>query len=252
MKERLDKFLANAGIGTRSEVKKMIRYGRIRVNDVPATCPEQKIDPENDRIFSDGSELSGEKWEYYLLYKPSGCVTATRDNREKTVMDYISSRKKDRLFPVGRLDKDTEGLLLITDDGGLAHGLLSPARHVPKTYYAVVTGLVEETLVQQFADGIEIGDDKPTLPAKLRVLEKDGLEGEAKSKVLVTIREGRYHQIKRMFQKGGHQVVYLKRISMGNLRLDPAMKPGDSRRLTPEEIRDLRLLNSANHDKLDA
>lgn len=234
MAERLDKFLANAGIGTRSEVKKILKQNRVSVNGKTEKSPDFKICPDIDEISVDGKKISSEKHEYYLLHKPAGCVTATRDAKEKTVMDYIDSGIRDLLFPVGRLDKDTEGLLLITDDGELAHMLLSPKKHVPKTYLAKVEGLVEESCKEIFEKGMDIGDEKLTLPAKLEILSQN--KEKNISEVQITIHEGRFHQIKRMCHGIGHDVLYLKRIAMGNLILDDQLEKGKFRKITKEEI----------------
>ena len=173
---------------------------------------------------------------YYMFHKPFGCVTARRDDRYPTVMDYFEELQNDRLSPVGRLDRETTGLLLITDDGPLAHELLSPKKHVDKTYYAKVSGKVTEEDRQAFAEGLDIGDDKPTLPAELTILETTEKEpGIFESRIRITICEGRFHQIKRMFEKIGKTVVYLKRLSMGSLELDPALPKGSARLLTQEE-----------------
>ena len=237
MTERLDKFLAHAGFGTRTEVKKLIRQKRVQVDgDIPKNG-DGKIDPEKQTICVDGKEVSSQKQEYILLHKPSGCVTATKDNRDTTVMDLIASPVKDRLFPVGRLDKDTEGLLLITDDGPLAHQLLSPKKHVPKTYYARVSGILPEQAARRFAEGLDIGDEKPTLPAELKILKNDP-EGES-SEIELTIHEGRFHQVKRMCHAVGCEVTYLRRISMGSLKLDDSLEKGAYRKLTSQEIEEL-------------
>ena len=165
-----------------------------------------------------------------MLHKPAGVVTATEDKKEKTVMDLITVQQKKDLFPVGRLDKDTEGLLLVTNDGELAHRLLSPKKHVDKCYFTKVTGRIDEEDIHRFKEGVDIGDEKKTLPADLEILSS-GEISEAK----VTIREGRYHQVKRMFEAIGCKVIYLKRLSMGNLNLDPALEKGAFRKLTEEE-----------------
>ena len=166
---RLDKFLADAGAGTRSEVKKYIQKGKVRINGVPAKKPEIKVS-EEDEVILDGNRVSkAPEFVYYLLYKPAGYISATEDKRDRTVMELVPSDRKD-MFPVGRLDKDTEGLLLITDDGALAHELLSPKKHVDKTYYAVTDGCVTKEDVQRFAEGLEIGEKNPTMPAKLEIL----------------------------------------------------------------------------------
>lgn len=238
MTERLDKFLANAGIGTRSEVKKMLKQKRVQVNEEFPKGGEMKIDPEQDQILVDGKIVSSEKQEYYLLHKPAGYLTATKDATDPTVMDLINSRRKAQLFPVGRLDKDTEGLLLITDDGDLAHQLLSPKKHVAKTYYARVTGEMEEKWCQAFEEGMDIGDEKLTLPAVLRILKVH--PEEQYSEVEITISEGRYHQIKRMCHVTGHEVLYLKRISMGSLVLDENLERGAYRKLEKSEIESLK------------
>lgn len=230
MKERLDRYLALAGLGTRTEVKSMIKKGMISVNDVCAKRPETKIDTEIDTVTCQGKTVCYEQFEYYLFHKPAGCVSATKDNFDKTVLDYIESTKKAELFPVGRLDKDTEGLLLITNDGALAHNLLSPKKHVDKTYFARIDGHVTERETELFREGVDIGDDKPTLPANLVILS----EGEI-SEIELTIHEGRFHQVKRMFEAVGMKVTYLKRISFGALRLD-GLEKGEYRMLTEEEL----------------
>ncbi|MDU7709184.1 MAG: 16S rRNA pseudouridine(516) synthase, partial [Clostridium sp.] len=163
--------------------------------------------------------------------KPAGVISATEDPRQRTVIDLITSRQRDDLFPVGRLDKDTEGLLLITNDGALAHRLLSPKKHVDKVYYARIQGVVTAADAEAFAVGLDIGDEKRTLPAKLDILES----GEI-SKIRVTIREGRFHQVKRMFQAVGKEVIYLKRLQMGSLKLDENLETGAYRELTKEEL----------------
>lgn len=233
-KMRLDKYLANAGTGSRTDVKNAIRKGRVTVNGETVRQPDRKIEVPEDLVCLDQKPVSYTTYEYYLLYKPSGCVSASRDAVHKTVLDYVPSGRKAELFPVGRLDKDTEGLLLITNDGDLAHRLLSPSRHVDKTYYARVRGHVTEQDVNLFEAGIDIGEEKPTMPARLRILS----EGEI-SETEITIQEGKFHQVKRMFHAVGKEVLYLKRISMGKLTLDPAWKPGDCRPLTEEEVRNI-------------
>lgn len=230
---RLDKFLADAGAGTRSEVKKYIQKGKVQVNSVPVKKPEIKVS-EEDEVVLDGNRISqAPEFVYYLLHKPAGYVSATEDKRDKTVMELVASDRKG-LFPVGRLDKDTEGLLLLTDDGELAHRLLSPKKHVDKTYYAKIDGQVTEEHVKQFREGLDIGDEKKTLPAVLTIL----LFGPV-SEIEVTIHEGRFHQIKRMFEAVGCKVTYLKRLSMGNLVLDETLSPEEYRPLTEAELEGL-------------
>lgn len=247
MTMRLDKYLAQAGIGTRSEVKKLIRQGRVFLEGVPARRAEEKVG-EDTKVEVDGAQVLFEEYEYFMLNKPAGVVTAVRDSVHRTVLDLINCPHKPGLFPVGRLDKDTEGLLLLTNDGALAHGLLSPKRHVDKTYFARVEGLVTEEDIRLFADGLDIGDERLTKPAVLEVLScpeskdwgsRNAAEREIVTEVLITITEGRYHQVKRMFEKIGKPVRYLKRCSMGGLTLDENLALGEYRRLTGEEIEKL-------------
>lgn len=230
---RLDKYLSNAGCGTRSEVKQLLKKGLVWVNGEAAKKPEQKIDPETDEICCGGSRILREEFQYYMLNKPSGYVSATRDLYQPVVLDLIKVPGKEALFPVGRLDIDTEGLLLLTNDGVLAHELLSPRKHVDKMYFAKLDQPAGERDIEQFQEGLEIGEKKKTLPARLEI-------GEDGTQIRVTIREGKFHQIKRMFQAVGKQVVYLKRLSMGSLMLDEDLKPGEWRKLTEQEIEGLR------------
>ena len=234
---RIDKYLADCSIGTRSEVKKYIKAKQITVNGEIVAKPEQKIDENVDVICFKGQPITYGKYVYYLLHKPAGCVTAKQDNVHKTVMEYFPDeiRAKD-IAPVGRLDLDTEGLLLFTNDGPLTHHLLSPTHHIPKTYYAVLDKEVPESAVELFQNGVDIGDDKPTLPAELVILPI--FVNEAREKVYsaeLTIHEGRFHQVKRMFEAIGCTVTYLKRLSMGSLTLGNLEK-GEYRKLTEEEI----------------
>lgn len=231
---RLDKFLADVGIGTRTQVKQMIRKGQIQVNETVIKKPEYKIDAQKDRVTASGEELSYQKYRYLMLHKPAGCVCATEDRKEKTVLSLVPEEYRKDLFPVGRLDKDTEGLLLLTNDGDLAHRLLAPKKHVDKTYYAKIEGQVTEQDVEAFREGIDIGDDKLTMPAVLEILHSSDI-----SEIQVTIQEGRFHQIKRMFEAVGKKVLYLKRLTMGPLHLDPLLGPGEIRPLTEEEVKAL-------------
>lgn len=235
---RLDKFLTEMGLGTRSEVKKLLKTKQITVNGEVVTKPETKVEPENDQISYKGESVIYCEYEYYLFYKTAGCVTATEDHMHKTVMDYLTDTVRSDLFPVGRLDIDTEGLLLITNDGALAHELLSPAKHVEKTYYAIIDGVVTEDDVNHFKNGVDIDEEKPTKPGKLRILNS-----EPESEIELTITEGRFHQVKRMFEAVGKKVLYLKRISMGPLQLTDDLKPGEYRPLTEEEITALKTVN---------
>ena len=231
---RLDKYLADAGIGTRSQVKQYLKKGMVTVNGQIQKRPEQKVTPGEDLILFQGKAVAYTKYEYYMLNKPAGCVSATRDSEHKTVLDYIDSRRDD-LFPAGRLDRDTEGLLVITNDGALSHRLLSPAHHVPKSYFVRVSGCVREDAIDLCRLGLDIGDETPTKPALLEILSA----GES-SELLLTITEGRYHQIKRMCHVLGHPLEYLKRVSFGPLALDDSLAPGQYRPLTPEEIAQLK------------
>lgn len=235
---RLDKYLADMGEGTRQEVKKYIRRGSVTVNGELVRSPERKVD-ERDQVCLDGRKVSYAAEEYFMLNKPAGVVSATEDKRDRTVLDLIREKKRKDLFPVGRLDKDTEGLLLITNDGALSHRLLSPRHHVDKTYYVEVQGYVTEETRAAFQRGVNIGtEEEPlvTMPARLEILEA----GQSLSRVRLTIREGKFHQVKRMFLSQGMEVSYLKRESMGSLRLDDSLAPGEYRPLTEHEIKRLK------------
>ena len=205
------------------------------VNGEVVKKPELKINETTVQILCQGKKASYQKNIYLMLHKPAGVVSATEDNREKTVLDLVRPEdRKNGLFPVGRLDKDTEGLMLLTDDGELAHRLLSPKKHVDKTYFAKIDGQVTEEHVKQFREGLDIGDEKKTLPAVLTIL----LSGPV-SEIEVTIHEGRFHQIKRMFEAVGCKVTYLKRLSMGSLVLDETLPPEEYRPLTEAELEGL-------------
>lgn len=232
---RLDKYLADMSVGTRSEVKNMIKKGRVTVNDEVILRPEYKVDTEHDRIQCDGRNIAYQSLLYYMLNKPGGVITATNDKRQQTVLDLITDKERKDLFPVGRLDKDTEGLLLITNDGDLAHQLLSPKKHVAKTYYATVDGKVTQEDAALFKAGLQIDETWTALPAELNILHSDAV-----SEVEITIYEGKFHQIKRMFEAVDKKVLTLKRLSMGTLVLDKSLAPGDYRPLTEQEIRELR------------
>ena len=235
---RLDKYMADAGIGSRSQVKQYLKKGLVTVNGIPQKKPEQKI-TEHDVVCFRGKQIAYEKYVYYMLHKPAGCVSATKDERQKTVLSYLTDADRNDLFPVGRLDADAEGLLLITNDGPLCHTLLSPVKHVEKTYFVRVRGCVSLELAKIFENGIDIGDEKPTLPAGLQLLKA----GKEDSELLITVTEGRFHQVKRMCAAVGHPVLYLKRLSMGPLHLDETLKAGEYRALTPEEVASLKLLD---------
>lgn len=252
-KIRLDKYLSGMGLGTRSEVKKLLRRKFVTVNGVAAVQPEQKIDPETDTVQCNGELLTYEPFVGLMFHKPAGCITATQDGRQKTVMEYIDHVRKAELFPVGRLDIDTEGLLFLINDGDLAHRMLTPKRHVEKTYFVRAAGRLDEADVQAFLEGVDIGEKHRTLPAKLRILkngsttvrtlDKDGQEqntSESYCEAELTICEGKFHQVKRMFAARGKHVVYLKRTAMAGISLDSTLNPGQWRELTKEEIERLR------------
>ncbi|MDE7185199.1 MAG: 16S rRNA pseudouridine(516) synthase, partial [Lachnospiraceae bacterium] len=228
---RLDKFLCDMQIGTRSYVKDLIKKGQVSVNDTLIRKPDFQVNTACDLITCMGNTITYQNLYYYMLHKPSGVVTATRDKHVPTVMTLLSDACGKNLAPVGRLDKDTEGLLLITNDGELAHNLLSPNRHVPKTYYVECTGTLSADTVTLLENGVEIGDETPTRPAQVKVLTQlaDFYTME------LTITEGRFHQIKRMVQAVGGSVTYLKRLSMGTLLLDESLPKGSYRALTEQE-----------------
>lgn len=232
---RLDKYLADMGVGSRSEVKQYARKGRVTVNGQVIKDSDYKINILEDEVMFDNNKVGYVSNEYYMLNKPVGVVSASSDNICKTVIDLIDTSVRKDLFPVGRLDKDTEGLLVITNDGDLAHKLLSPKKHVGKVYYAEIDGRVTEEEVKAFSEGLQINDDFKALPAKLVILES----GEV-SKIELTIYEGKFHQVKRMFESVSMEVMYLKRLSMGSLILDKNLKSGEYRELTKEEIDFLR------------
>lgn len=236
-KLRLDKYLADMGIGTRSEIKLWIRKKQVAVNGGICVKPETKVDIEGDTVFFNGNKLEYHEYIYLMLHKPAGVVSATTDQVSQTVLDLIHEDQKKDLFPVGRLDKDTEGLLLLTNDGDLAHKLLAPGKHVDKVYYAKVNSIVTDRDKEVFLTGVAIEKDYITMPARLEILSSDTV-----SEILLTIQEGKFHQVKRMFEAVGKEVIYLKRMSMGGLRLDPELAPGKYRRLTQDEIEYLKNL----------
>lgn len=234
MKLRIDKFLADMGQGSRNEIKEYIKKGLVSVNGNKVRTPGDKADTKLDIVELDGARISYAEFEYYILNKPSGVISATGDSREKTVLDLIESRRDD-LFPVGRLDKDTEGLLLITNDGQLAHRLLSPRGHVDKTYFLRVDGELTDGHAKLIADGLRVDEDFTALPGKLEIIESGPM-----SEAYLTIHEGKFHQVKRMMEACGCVVTYLKRTRMGNLLLPDELKPGEYRALTNDELSDLK------------
>jgi len=228
---RLDKYLAKCGQGTRSEVKKYIRAGKVAVQGTVVKDAGLIIDADTAQVTVAGKPMAYRDNYYLMLNKPAGVISATQDRLHPTVLGLLPQEYGHLdLFPVGRLDKDTQGLMLLTDDGALAHRLLSPKKHVPKTYRARILGHVDAADIERFAAGIEL-EDFTTMPARLEVLEAG-----AESLIEVTIFEGKFHQVKRMFLAVGKEVLYLQRIAMGGLHLAPDLKPGEVRELTPEEL----------------
>lgn len=232
---RLDKYLADMGVGTRSEVKNYIRKRKISVNSEVVADPNRKIILGEDEVFFERSHIGYVSIEYYMLNKPAGVLSATEDKRSTTVIDLITTSKRKDLFPVGRLDKDTEGLLIITNDGELTHNLLSPRKHVDKVYFARIDGMVTNVDVVKFEQGLVIDEELTAKPAKLVILSS----GE-ESEIELTIQEGKFHQVKRMFEAVGKEVIYLKRLSMGSLILDDSLEPGEYRELSEDEINALK------------
>lgn len=226
---RLDKFLSEQGVASRKELKEIIRSGRVCVDGVPQCRPEAKIDPERSVIQVDGKQISSRRSHSYMLHKPLGVVTATEDRSEKTVLDLLPPElRRLGLFPVGRLDKDTSGLLILTNDGDFAHRAISPKSTVEKCYSARVEGVLDEEDCRAFHEGITLKDGTRCLPAKLELLEKD--------LCLVRITEGKYHQVRRMLASRGKPVLTLHRLSIGALRLDESLAPGEWRELSEEDL----------------
>lgn len=233
---RIDKLLANMGYGSRKEVKKLLKQGAVVVNDSVVINPGTQVDPKNDRILLYGEEVFYREFVYFMMNKPKGVLSATEDATQLTVIDLLHEEDRHfRPFPVGRLDKDTTGLLLLTNDGQLAHNLLSPKKEVKKSYFAVVDGTVDQKDVQSFFDGITLSDGYVTKPARLTIIKS----GFVRSEVLVEITEGKYHQIKRMFAAQGKKVIHLQRIAMGPLHLDENLREGEYRELSDEELNGL-------------
>lgn len=225
-------MLSNLGFGSRKEVKKLLKDGAVQVNEELVKDPKYHVDTDQDVVTVHGEEIQYREFIYLMMNKPPGVISATEDDRDQTVIDLLEL--EDRIFepfPVGRLDKDTEGLLLITNDGQLAHKLLSPKKHVPKTYFAVIDGEVTEEDIQAFKRGVVLDDGYETKPGELVIL-KSGI----RSDIELTITEGKFHQVKRMFQAVGKRVVYLQRLTMGPLALDETLELGEYRELTEEEI----------------
>lgn len=227
---RLDKFLSETTTESRSQVKKEIRQGMVTVNGIVEKLPEKQIEEKTDCVCLKGKELHYQPFVYFMLNKPVGVVSATEDNLSKTVVELLSREdyRKD-IFPAGRLDKDTEGFLLLTNDGELAHRLLSPKKHVDKTYFVKLRDVLSEEAAAKLETGVSIGEKKDTRPAKVERVDTDT--------ILLTIQEGKFHQVKRMLQAVDNQVLYLKRITFGGLSLDESLAPGEYRALSDEEVK---------------
>ena len=229
---RVDKILSELGFGSRQEIKKYVKAGKIRINDNIVKKPEEKLNSEKDKLYFEGIEVEVEEFETFILYKPAGYVCATKDNVHKTVMELIDSKRKN-VVPVGRLDLDTEGILILTNDGDLNHRLVSPSSHVDKTYYAIFEGKLNENSVEMTKNGLDIGEGEVSKPAKLEIISSN--------EIMLTIHEGKFHQVKRMVKALGGEVTYLKRVAFGGLRLDDLkLKKGESRKITEIEMEMLK------------
>ena len=240
---RIDRLLCELNIGSRSQVKELLKAGQVTVDGIIVKKADTQVDERKVYIQYRGKEYRYQPFVYFLMNKPAGVITATRDEKEKTVLDLFKEQYQQMhrgelpgipvqdIFPVGRLDKDTVGLLLLTPDGGLAHDLLSPKKHVEKRYYVRTDKVLSERMLEQLEKGVDIGEKELTLPSKV--------EKESQNTCFITITEGKYHQVKRMFAAVGLQVTYLKRISMGGLTLDDELKEGQIRELTEEEVNEL-------------
>ena len=232
---RLDKYLCEMSVGSRSQVKEYIKKGRVKVDNEVVKSADVKIDEDSAIITFDDKVVGYTKVEYYMLNKPAGVVSATTDNRYRTVIDIIDDKKRKDLFPVGRLDIDTEGLLVITNEGDMAHRLLSPKKHVSKVYYARINGPVTDRHIELFKEGLVLKDGTKALPGNLKIINSAD-----ESEIELEIFEGKFHQVKKMFEAIDLKVLYLKRISMGKLKLDNTLEIGSYRKLTDEEV---KLLN---------
>lgn len=225
---RLDKLIADSGVASRREAKELVKQGKVRVDLSIASSAEMKIDPDMSKVYINGELLNYSEYRYIMMHKPNGVLSATEDSSQETVIDLLpESLKKQELFPVGRLDKDTTGLLLLTNDGVFSHSIITPKRLVPKVYRAAVTGVLDENDVEAFEKGLTLSDGTKCMSARLEI--------EKPSVGLVTVYEGKYHQVKRMFASRGKHVTALHRISIGSLSLDPALKPGQFKELTEDE-----------------
>lgn len=242
--QRLDKILSNFGYGTRKEIKQLVKYGAIKVDGSMAKDSGMHVDPNSSIIEINGEILNYREFVYIMMNKPAGVISATFDNKLRTVLDILPEKFKCfDLFPAGRLDIDTEGLLLLTNDGQLAHELLSPKKHVPKRYYALVEGDVTDEDKEKFREGVVLDDGYKTMPAYLDILKSGGF-----SEIELVIHEGKFHQVKRMFEAVGKQVKYLRRIEMGGLELDEGLQSGECRELSPEEVEQLKNSNRLENE----
>ncbi len=227
---RLDKLIADSGRASRREAKDLVKAGRVRVDNMIASSAEMKVDGESSTVYIDGESLDYRKNRYIMMNKPNGVLSATEDSQQKTVIDLLpESLRKQELFPVGRLDKDTTGLLLLTNDGVFSHNIISPKHHIAKVYRAAVTGILDEGDIAAFEKGIVLSDGTKCMSAKLEI--------ERPSVGLATVYEGKYHQVKRMFASRGKHVTALHRLSIGGLSLDTELKSGEFRELSEEEIK---------------
>ena len=222
--QRIDKFLCDQNLGTRKQVKEFIKNGMVTINGETALKPEQHVDETADEISFGGKVLNYSEFRYYMLYKPQDVVSATTDGRSVTVVDLLKPENVKGLAPVGRLDKDTEGLLLMTNDGMLTHNLLSPKKHVDKDYEVHLAHEITDAELKKLENGVDIGDETRTLPA---VTYRDEPDAEGRCVIHLVLHEGRFHQVKRMLEAVGNEVLFLKRISMGSLKLDVTLEPGD-------------------------
>lgn len=235
---RLDKFLANMKVGSRSQVHEIIKAGQVTVNGKVCRSAKQKV-KEDAEVLVNGQGVVYQQYHYFLLNKPDGVLSATEDSQQKTVLDLLKDQDRyQKIAPVGRLDKDTTGLLLLTNDGQLAHQLLAPEYHVPKTYYALLAGVADEETAKAIAAGLTLKDGTELKPGQLKILRQD--KDQEQSEIEITITEGKYHQVKRMFASQGMKVLKLKRLSMGPLTLPADLAPGSYRPLIEEELADLK------------
>ena len=229
---RLDKVLSNSGFGSRSEIRTLAKEGLIKVDGSTVYETSMHVDPENSNIEIRGTLLNYRRFIYVMMNKPAGVISATSDNKLRTAIDLLPEEFSCfDLFPAGRLDIDTEGMLLLTNDGQMAHDLLSPKKHVDKRYFAIIDGVVTDNDIKRFKEGVDLDDGYRTMPAELEII-KSG----PRSEIELVLHEGKFHQVKRMFEAVGKKVNYLKRIQMGGLKLDNALEPGECRELSTDEV----------------